>query len=537
MVNIIKSVDEEGFTTRSRRRSRPIEEKSSDAKLGDRNNIKVERKVIGASMGKKGNDYGEYIRLQVSHNKAFPDTLFFPAGNNGVGWWNTGVFLENLIASVSHIKERKVPENSVLPSTNVWIDSNRNNFSRPKKGQNQLSSIIPKSDHDLLSIWKRSLVVELASVHDFDWKEVGKWLMVKFGWSLGFELQPIDDHKAVFNVNTFSEFSRIKNIGSWKVGSVDVKIYPWFTEINAIPKPNLENIRKQWVGIKGVPYNLWNFSTFKSIGDKFGGLNEVSPESSMATDLSEIRVSVLGPVSKGVWCEELILNNSRVWVEIRLIGEVLEPSRQEMKPVSISIDRMEPPPGKFWRRKSTTANSSKEDAVSIRGDNVVVDPAQRESNHGFTTEGAGLSVGTDLGGPSLRCQAPSVSYSSDSLSHPPGFGPSSNFSTSVGQGSSLRSLRKKVKSKQLSKECMDTCFTSASLQSNNMDANDANGSGHEVSKAGVNSDNDDAASHTSGSARMPNNTSGDAMSVAKGIADKFNILFGKLKSSGHSSGI
>ncbi|KAI3942442.1 hypothetical protein MKW98_013094, partial [Papaver atlanticum] len=155
-----------------------------------------------------------------------------------------------------------------------------------------------------------TLVVEIASVvFDFEWKEVGKWLMAKFGWSFGFELQPIDDLRVVFTVNTFAEFYRVRKFENWKVGDTDIRIFPWFAGINVIRKPNPVSCKEQWIGIRGIPFNLWEFTTFKIIGDKFGGLVDVSPESSMATDLSEIRVLVLGPVSNGKWCEELINNN------------------------------------------------------------------------------------------------------------------------------------------------------------------------------------------------------------------------------------
>ncbi|KAI3857645.1 hypothetical protein MKW98_028909, partial [Papaver atlanticum] len=67
MVNFIRTVDKDGFTTESRRRSRlaehvpisirGVEENSkirSDSRLNQGKSIKVERKVIGGSMGKKG---------------------------------------------------------------------------------------------------------------------------------------------------------------------------------------------------------------------------------------------------------------------------------------------------------------------------------------------------------------------------------------------------------------------------------------------------------------------------------------------------
>ncbi|MCL7037134.1 hypothetical protein MKW94_028534 [Papaver nudicaule] len=451
MVTMKRSVDADGFMTQSRRRSRPIEENSkmsSDEKLRDRNNIKVERKIIGASMGKKGwkdvihlaiwsgarrrfcwlsfkagiwlvrilktqanggdgklpkwnfrededwmfairekNEYGEYIRLQVSHNKTYPDTLFFPAGNNGVGWRDTGIYLESLLFSASHKKERKVTEKPVLTASNAWFGSSRDDYAQQNKGQIKLPPTTPSSDQGLDSIWQRTLVVEVAPVIDFEWTEVGKWITAKFGWSLGFELQPIDEFKAVFTVKTFAEFSRVRKIGNWKVGNVDVHTYPWFAGINAIHKPNPESLKKKWVGIKGVPYNLWNFSTFKIIGNKFGGLVDVCPETSMATDLTEIRVLVVGPVSNGVWCEEIILDNKGVWAEIRCFGEMLEPSRHEVKPVHISVDRMEPPPGFFWHRKSSPVTCNIEDEVRLRGNMSVV--LQRDNN--LVTNKAGCS--------------------------------------------------------------------------------------------------------------------------------------------------
>ncbi|KAI3837243.1 hypothetical protein MKX03_004128 [Papaver bracteatum] len=466
MVNINRTTDKDGFVSQTRRRSRSSECKSlrtyqengrlrPDVTVRNGKNIKVERKVIGASMGRKGkidvihvaiwsgnkrrfcwlsfragiwlarilkmeanggdgklskwnfrededwmlavrekNGYGEFIRLQVSHNKTYPDTLFFPAGNNGVGWWDTCIFLEDLISSVSKKKEKKVirEELPVNPTSNAWFDTNRKDCMQHQKVQNQL--IIQNFDKGLNSFWQRILVVEIASLGiDFEWKEVGTWIMAKFGWTIGFELQPIYELKAVFTVNSFAEFSRVKNFSNWNVGAFGIRIYPWFGAINAIHKPNLESINKQWVGIKGVPYNLWDYSTFKIIGDKFGGLIDVSPESSMATDLSKIRILVVGPVSNGVWCKELIIDNRGMWVEIRSIGETLQPSREDMKPVSITPDRSNHPLGFFWQRKPTPVICNKEDDARLRGSMAVAEESQRVSGHVLVEEGC-----TQLGG-------------------------------------------------------------------------------------------------------------------------------------------
>ncbi|KAI3882877.1 hypothetical protein MKX03_001761 [Papaver bracteatum] len=407
MVNYNRHVDQDGFITQSRRRIGQRECNSvktyedngrmrSDVKVNDRKNIKVERKIIGASMGKKGirdiihvaicfkagiwlarilkleanggdgkslkwnfrededwmlavreeNEFGEFIRLHVYHNKAYPETLFLPAGNNGVGWWDTGFFWDELMTSVSKIKERRVirDEFPVKPVANAWFEPKRKDWSQHKKDQFQTSLIKPKSDQGLDSLWIRTLVVEVTSAtRNFEWKDVGRWVMEKFGWSFGFDLQPIDGVRDVFVVTTFAELSRVKKIGNWKRGTVDIRIFSWFAGINEISKPEPESIKNKWVGVKGIPYNRWDFSTFKIIGDKFGGLIVVSPESSMATYLSEIRVLVLGPVSNGVWCEESTIGNKEVWAEIRVIGEILETSREDLKPVSIIADRIEPP--------------------------------------------------------------------------------------------------------------------------------------------------------------------------------------------------
>ncbi|KAI3880013.1 hypothetical protein MKX03_007941 [Papaver bracteatum] len=430
MVNISRTVDKDGFVTKSRRRSRPSECNPSNEPRG-----MVERKIIGASMGKKGrNDVVhvtiwsgnkrrfcwlnfrggiwlarllkreanggdgrlskwnfrenedwmlDFIRLQVSHNKAYPDTLFFPAGNNGGGWYDTGVFLEDLL--------EVIPINPII---NAWCDSNRKDYSQLNKDETQLPLAKPLSDKGLKSLWNRTLVVEIASSGvEFDWKDVGKWVMNKFGWNLGLELQPIDECRAVFTVNSFTDFSRVRKFGNWKVEDVDIRIFPWFAGVNAIHKPDSLNIKKQWIGVKGVPFNMWDFNTFKIIGDKFGGLIDISAESSMA-DLSEIRVLVGGPVNNCIWCEELIIHDTRLWVEIRLIGDVLEPSRQNMKPVYITIDRMEPPPGFFWRRKPSPFISNKEEDNTLRGSKLSVDQVQRPSVHVSGKQGHGQPCGS-----------------------------------------------------------------------------------------------------------------------------------------------
>lgn len=53
-------------------------------------------------------------------------------------------------------------------------------------------------------------MVELA-VREFEWKEVGLLIMDRFDWVYGFDLQPIDELKAVLTVKEFT---------NWKVGNI-----------------------------------------------------------------------------------------------------------------------------------------------------------------------------------------------------------------------------------------------------------------------------------------------------------------------------
>ncbi|KAI3888756.1 hypothetical protein MKX03_013924 [Papaver bracteatum] len=195
-------------------------------------------------------------------------------------------------------------------NSNAWSDSSQNEQIPDNTLQQHFPLIKSISNQDLNSLWQRTMVVEVSS-NDFDWKEVGIWIMDKLGWSLGFHLQPIDECKAVFTIKTNAEFSRVSKIEKWKIEDIEVHLYPWFAGINAIIKPKQKEINQVWIGVGGVPFNLWEYSTFKAIRDKFGGLVEVFPETTMATDLFEIRVKVNGPVSSGVWCEDLILVNTK----------------------------------------------------------------------------------------------------------------------------------------------------------------------------------------------------------------------------------
>ncbi|KAI3895565.1 hypothetical protein MKX03_011774 [Papaver bracteatum] len=439
MVNYSRAVDREGFITATRRRTRIPENVSHStggykdfgsgrSKMQSREgkSIKVERKIIGGSMGKKGlrdiihlaiwsgikrrfcwlsfkagtwlsrllkkeanggdgkclnwnyregddwmlatrkeNENGEFICLQVSHNKEYPSTLYFPAGINGAGWWDSGVFLEDLMFGTSNTKAEKENEVSwVKPAINAWSSVINQKEQLPLVKQQLSTSINSIPNHDLNSLWERTMVVEIAS-EDFDWKEVGNWMMDKFGWSYGFDLQPIDDVKAVV--------TKIKN---WKHGDTEIHIYPWYSGINAVHRPNPKEISKVWIGVCGIPFNLWEYSTFKAIGDKFGGLAEVCPETSMATDLSEIRMKVNGPVSNGVWCEDLFLAHNKIWVEIRMIGEVLETSKAEFKPIFVSKDRIYQK-NKFWHRRRIQITGPGEEDKLVRGELILVGSDER----------------------------------------------------------------------------------------------------------------------------------------------------------------
>lgn len=114
------------------------------------------------------------------------------------------------------------------------------------------------------------------------------------------------------------------------------------------------------MGVKGIPYNLWIYSNYKAIGDKFGGLVEVCPDTSTAMDSSEVRVRVKGTVREGSCCEEIMLNNQSIWVEYRRIGDILEQSWEDLKPIFIKKDSSNNFTGNIWRRKVLLGVGDKE---------------------------------------------------------------------------------------------------------------------------------------------------------------------------------
>ncbi|KAI3913093.1 hypothetical protein MKW98_007109 [Papaver atlanticum] len=420
MVNRNRIFDEEGFMTVARNRLGKSNNGYRNIKDGEISggrrlemlskgkSVRVERKVIGGSMGKKGsrnvlhlaiwsgihrrfcwlifrdgvwlsrllkreakggdgkiirwnfreeedwmcatrqeNEKGQFIRLLVSHNREYPDTLIFPIGDNGDGWWEIGVLLEKLLFSYTKPLGIKVTE-KLTPWTvsNAWTDSK----SKDNLQQVMQPQTVIQSNQDLNSLWQITLVVELAS-REFEWKKVGLWIMEKFDWVYGFDLQTIDEIKAVFTVETTAEFLRVKEFSNWKLGDIEIFVYPWFVGINGIINPNSGISSKVWVGVKGIPYNLCNYSNYKAIGDKFGGRVEVCSDTSTAMDLSEVRVRVKGTVREGSWCEEIMLNHQSIWVEYRRICDILEQSREDIKPIFIKKDSSNNLTGNIWRRK------------------------------------------------------------------------------------------------------------------------------------------------------------------------------------------
>ncbi|KAF4358637.1 hypothetical protein G4B88_007887 [Cannabis sativa] len=52
--------------------------------------------------------------------------------------------------------------------------------------------------------------------------------------------------------------------------------------------------RDSWIGVQGLPLNLWHMKTFRKIGDSFGGLLDVDKKTAEASMLSHLRLQLMG---------------------------------------------------------------------------------------------------------------------------------------------------------------------------------------------------------------------------------------------------
>ncbi|KAF4378518.1 hypothetical protein F8388_022339 [Cannabis sativa] len=94
-----------------------------------------------------------------------------------------------------------------------------------------------------------------------------------------------------------------------------VTFLPWSWENQ---KDNVKvECRGSWIGIQGLPLNLWNMKSFRKIGARCGGLLDVDKDTAEASFLSHLRLQLMGD-DFGFIPETISLNHDNMNLELKL---------------------------------------------------------------------------------------------------------------------------------------------------------------------------------------------------------------------------
>lgn len=211
--------------------------------------------------------------------------LVLPCGWNRWGWKKFAHCLDNLVGSRSaqpqirrtvrrkweHIqKPPSNPGSSSIDSEPIW---DRN---------------YPKRSH-LCRNWKFAVIVFRLSVFD-RWSVIQNGIGTLLDWDL--ETSPLAADRAIVWCNNAEQHKTLVNLGECHLPTARVIFRPWD------PKTQFQNPKivcsHNWIGIEGLPLNMWNNHVFKVLGSSCGGLLDVDINTAEKTFLPHARLQFRG---------------------------------------------------------------------------------------------------------------------------------------------------------------------------------------------------------------------------------------------------
>ena len=138
--------------------------------------------------------------------------------------------------------------------------------------------------------WKTALVAYRNTIH-LSWGEIRKWVEIKIRRAVGVVSLAAD--RAIIWCQNEEEISSIlSNPLQFSNGKNHVKLERW----NQLAHwDSLQiHVKQSWIGIEGLPINMWNFHVFKIIGKSLGGILEVAPETRTLNFLKYAKIKVGG---------------------------------------------------------------------------------------------------------------------------------------------------------------------------------------------------------------------------------------------------
>ena len=138
--------------------------------------------------------------------------------------------------------------------------------------------------------WRKAVVVYRNTKY-LSWGEISKRIQTKFRRAVGL-VSLAADRAILWCLDEEEVSSLISKPLQFSKGRHQVRIERWNMYAHW---DNLQiHVHQSWIGIEGLPLNMWNIHVFKIIGKSLGGLLEVAPETKALTFLKYAKIRVGG---------------------------------------------------------------------------------------------------------------------------------------------------------------------------------------------------------------------------------------------------
>ena len=232
------------------------------------------------------NRRGEFLKF-TKLSKGTLQNIIIPGGLSRWGWRRMAVCLDNLVGK-RFWNVKGTFRKGDHQDGNLSVFGKRQNFSLQAKGMQSSWKRIVEGNSKLGEVVEPT--VELPSACDpkrnwrvavlaVRWSAFTPWSRIRTGMTRFFKnfngLTPYSADRAIIWCNSIEDKFHLEGMGFCNIpGLGKVSFEKW--------KPvfqfrNLKTVcTNSWIGIEGLPINLWNVHVFKDIGQRCGGLLDIA---------------------------------------------------------------------------------------------------------------------------------------------------------------------------------------------------------------------------------------------------------------------
>ena len=236
------------------------------------------------------NSAGRFMKICKIQNGTL-NYLFIPEEINGQGWKNFGCCLDSFFGTkqVQKIDRMGSTQDEMTSKGEGWRLPSANSAVQ-KEGESKSHNRVWLGSDQQNREWRTAVVVYRNTVY-LSWAEIRKRTEVKLRRVV--EVASLAADRAIIWCQNEEETSTLlSNPLQFSNGKNQIRMERWNPFVHW---DNLQiQVNHSWIGIEGLPINMWNIHVFKIIGKSLGGLLEVAPETRTLNFLKYAMIKVGG---------------------------------------------------------------------------------------------------------------------------------------------------------------------------------------------------------------------------------------------------